>query len=1374
MLKPVIKKLASVVGEKKGKGSSQQQKARLHVEALEQREMMDASPTLAGALTVPISHATEMQQTPEVLPIVDGTNTTKGQFPTVGIVWAGEGEWSHDLNPVQSSGVLISDTHVLTVAHGVLNHQNQTPHPAISFELESGKSVKVKKVHLHHETTNRGTGTGYYWADIAILELEKPVTQLRGHRNLTPSPLHQGTLNQGTKLTLVGYGKGRYVPLISYPVKASGDNDVKHVENDTPNNHATDWTIQWDKQPGEATVEGGDSGGAVFVQTTHKGKSRYELAGVIKGGFQANANAPMTYTATRVDHFADWISEVMTGTIEIDGTNQSDKVVVDYKNPRVKDFVTVTFNGKLHSRHHADAIDLIRFTGNGGKDRFVNNTHIASWADGGKGRDVLIGGSGDDTLIGGGGRDRLVGNQGHDLLDGSAGNDLLKGGAGNDTLVGGNGKDVLNGGKGDDHYEMGQRPRGHVRINDRGGHNTLDLSQIRTGVEVDLSKTGRQKVASGFELTLASARSIQVVKGTDFNDRLVGNHLDNRLEGGGGNDTLVASGGNDILWGFHGDDTYEFNGTVRGHTTIWDLENTNTLDFDSLNDRVRVDLSITTAQRVNSNLTITLGANDAIDHVVGTRFDDVLIGNDLNNNLDGKRGDDTLNGGNGDDRLWGWFGDDTYQFDGRARGVKRILDAKDEGVNTLDFRRMTSGVVVDIAMTREQTAVGKLKIDLLAGNMITTVLGTPYQDFIQGNELTNKLYGFDGDDWLRDNSGGDDRLSGGEGDDRLEAGGTGLKRLYGDAGDDELLDVSKGEDRLYGGEGNDLLEVKGSDYSLLNGGNGNDVLKAEHKFAHADLYGEGGNDYFTVYTGDPRIRIDGGSGRDFAEDVSSSNDVENIRIRDASWTHLGFFTDPVPQAQIDNGVLVISGNDRAETVVVGNEGNYLSVTYNGRQKLFTSSSVQQIKYVGKGGDDRFVNQTSIAASIYGGAGNDTLIGGSGNDYVEGGTGHDLIRGGAGDDAMTGGRGNDYLSGGSGNDRLHGAAGNDRLEGNSGNDILVGEAGHDQIRGGAGDDFAYGGDGNDRIHGGAGNDVLVGGDGHDHLQGDAGNDFLVGGNHNDVLIGGAGNDLLRGEAGNDRLRGEAGNDRLEGGSGNDRLEGGRGNDALFGQDGHDHLEGGRDHDHLNGGNGNDYLAGGSGNDRLQGGSGNDRLDGNQGNDTLLGEAGHDQIRGGIGNDFVDGGTGNDRIYGGGGNDVLVGGHGHDHIQGDAGNDHLHGGDHNDVLIGGAGNDLLRGDSGNDRLLGEAGHDRLEGGVGHDVLNGGRGNDVLHGGLHNDLLVGGAGNDYLDGGTGNNTLNGGTGHDQLVGQRSAVVRRLENVQQARKVNQFRPRRVRARRR
>jgi Ca2+-binding RTX toxin-like protein len=87
----------------------------------------------------------------------------------------------------------------------------------------------------------------------------------------------------------------------------------------------------------------------------------------------------------------------------------------------------------------------------------------------------------------------------------------------------------------------------------------------------------------------------------------------------------------------------------------------------------------------------------------------------------------------------------------------------------------------------------------------------------------------------------------------------------------------------------------------------------------------------------------------------------------------------------------------------------------------------------------------------------------------------------------------------------------------------------------------------------------------------------------------------------------------------------------------------------------------------------------------------------------------------------------------------------LLLGGAGGDTVHGGAGVDQLFGEAGFDFLHGDAGIDYLVGGSEDDALYGGDDADALYGEDGNDTLVGGNSFDTdiLVGGAGEDWLYG-------------------------------
>ncbi len=263
-------------------------------------------------------------------------------------------------------------------------------------------------------------------------------------------------------------------------------------------------------------------------------------------------------------------------------------------------------------------------------------------------------------------------------------------------------------------------------------------------------------------------------------------------------------------------------------------------------------------------------------------------------------------------------------------------------------------------------------------------------------------------------------------------------------------------------------------------------------------------------------------------------------------------------------------------------------------------------------------------SLYGGAGDDTLIGDAGDNRVWGGAGADTLDGSDGLDVL------DYRGSDAGvtvnladNVTAGGHAEGDRIanfehvQGSAFDDILIGDSGNNDLIGNAGDDNLDGGSGNDRLRGGDGNDNLWGRGGNDSLTGDAGADTLDGGAGLDTLNYG------RSDAGvmvnlvdNAVAGGHAEGDRI---ANFERVWGSTFDDAFTGDGGDNHFRGNAGADTLVGGAGADTLAGGAGADTLAGGAGNDSLQGGEGSDTFVFRAGEDGVD--VISDFT---NGEDRI------------------------------------------------------------------------------------------------------------------------------------------------------
>jgi Ca2+-binding RTX toxin-like protein len=273
------------------------------------------------------------------------------------------------------------------------------------------------------------------------------------------------------------------------------------------------------------------------------------------------------------------------------------------------------------------------------------------------------------------------------------------------------------------------------------------------------------------------------------------------------------------------------------------------------------------------------------------------------------------------------------------------------------------------------------------------------------------------------------------------------------------------------------------------------------------------------------------------------------------------------------GEVTIGGSESADTAsfVSTNATTYRASLTGSPNQTFSTSEVTKVIFVGLGGDDIFVNTTSVETLLLGGDGNDTLNGGSGIDTMNGGNGNDRLVGGDGEDRLIGLNGDDTIIGGNGNDKLFGGEGVNNITGNDGDDLMFGGGDVDTMNGGNGADqiFPLGGD--DIINLGEGgtpgaSDPALA----DLALGGAGNDTFTAGGGLNVMYGGDGNDIFNGSNGENRMHGQNGNDELNSGSGNDYLAGQVGEDTINAGSGNDFILPGFNDDIVNAGAGNDFV------------------------------------------------------------------------------------------------------------------------------------------------------------------------------------------------------------
>ncbi|WP_263854108.1 cadherin domain-containing protein [Sphingomonas parva] len=426
-----------------------------------------------------------------------------------------------------------------------------------------------------------------------------------------------------------------------------------------------------------------------------------------------------------------------------------------------------------------------------------------------------------------------------------------------------------------------------------------------------------------------------------------------------------------------------------------------------------------------------------------------------------------------------------------------------------------------------------------------------------------------------------------------------------------------------------------------------------------------------------------------------------------------------------DGIVVQEGGGATFVVSRNRATSVASVNYTVTDRRGVDISIAATVDGGAGADT--IHGSDLGDNLIGGAGNDTLYGGRLDDWLLGGDGDDTIDAGSATAGTLGGDGN-YLDGGAGNDILRGREGSDWLEGAEGTDQLFGGAGDDILAGGAGD--------GDQLQGGSGSDhyLVRFGDGVDTAQ-ESGSTLSTGTTVDYIasrmnaielwkrgLAGGLRADWAGRAAGVTQRKIDGGEDAVVFGAGitlgDIRLER-SGTTATPGSDlivtvvdsssGTEvdsaqlilkdwFVDAFKRVEWLKFADGNQIKLGDI-TSFIVGGAGNDILIGTQNNDFIYGGAGNDSIRALAGNDIALGGTGDDLVSGDDDNDVVVGGLGNDQVLGGKGNDSLTGDQGIDEVFGGEGNDIVSGglDSG-DLVVGGKGDDKFKyaRGDGHDAI------------------------------------------------------------------------------
>jgi Ca2+-binding RTX toxin-like protein len=362
-----------------------------------------------------------------------------------------------------------------------------------------------------------------------------------------------------------------------------------------------------------------------------------------------------------------------SGADTIDGAGGTD--TVDYGD-RTTDTIVNMDTGLFDSGEDAngdgDALD----TGDEG-DQLLN-------------LEVAVTGAGDDTLVGDGTPETFVPGDGDDSVDGNGGTDTLDystssaammvdvaagtaSGQGNDMIadvedfVGSHFGDAFvddqstnngyDGGAGDDWFDQGAA-NGTDADDIAGGDgvDTVDYSARTEDVSVYLDchpfwsgGTSENDTICDVENALTGSGD-DTVQGNASANLIDTGDGDDTAYGGLGGDTFMTGAGNDTAYGDYGNDTFVddagddiYDGQYGGD---W-------VDFGSSTAGIDADLD-------NGAVANGADAEDIshIENLLGSAFDDTIVGDGKSNTIRARGGDDDITGSGGDDHLFGGAGSD--------------------------------------------------------------------------------------------------------------------------------------------------------------------------------------------------------------------------------------------------------------------------------------------------------------------------------------------------------------------------------------------------------------------------------------------------------------------------------------------------------------------------------------------------------------------------------------------------------------------------------------------------------------------------------------------------------------------------------------------
>nr|MCU0968059.1 hypothetical protein [Rubrivivax sp.] len=578
---------------------------------------------------------------------------------------------------------------------------------------------------------------------------------------------------------------------------------------------------------------------------------------------------------------------------------------------------------------------------------------------------------------------------------------------------------------------------GNDTIDGRGGLDQARYEGASAAVHVDLAAGFAFDDGEGGVDTLIG---IEAVRGSVYDDRLVGGLAANGTGERDGLESFDGNAGDDTIDGGQGFDRASYQNALAA-------------------------VDVTLGGTGNGTAEDGYGDTDTLIDIEGVRgsiYADTLTGSSSGSYevFEGRQGDDTMDGNGGTD-----VADYTYSLGAVTANLTSGL-ASDDGYGDTDTLRDIEDLIGSSDFADSLTGSSGINaIDGLGGN--DTLRGEAGNDTLRGGDGNDSLVGGSGNDSLVGGAGNDSYAVDATGDIVVEASGGGTDTVTTTVTLASL--AAQVENLVLGGS----AAINGTGNGLANRLTGNGAANVLNGGAGADtMTGGAGNDSYVVdNAGDDVVEAAGGGSDTVSASVTHTLDAEVEKL-------------VLTGSAAING----TGNALANTITGNGAANSLSGG-DGNDTL-----------TGNGGNDKLSGGNGND-SMGGSAGNDSLTGGAGNDRLDGGSGNDSLAGGTGNDTYVVDSASDVISETSTvateidavlasvtltlganleNLTLTGSAAINGT-GNGLANTLTGNGAANKLVGGGGSDSLVGGSGNDTLAGGSGVDTLSGGAGLDRFR-----------------------------------------------------------------------------------------------------------------------------------------------------------------------------------------------------------------------------------------------------------------------------------------------------